>query len=159
MRARQYKVQQYNDARFSSITCCTKFTFRPGSSCRQMKPIQPTLNAKTTLHVLRASEDAPSCSHLLLRPYENLQIRTENFISIGYLVAEILNVKVREINNFTTTFLFFSSFLSYIKYSCQYMAANYTTQPDSHYIRCTAANVLKRTTLSTPESHWLMCVW
>ena len=23
MRARQYKVQQYNDARFSSITCCT----------------------------------------------------------------------------------------------------------------------------------------
>ena len=24
MRARQYKVQQYNDARFSSITCCTR---------------------------------------------------------------------------------------------------------------------------------------
>ena len=24
MRARQYKVQQYNDAQFSSITCCTR---------------------------------------------------------------------------------------------------------------------------------------
>ena len=31
------------------------------------------------------------------------------------------------------------------------------TQPDSHYIGHTAASVLKRTTLSTPEGHWLMC--
>ena len=32
-----------------------------------------------------------------------------------------------------------------------------TTQPDSHYIRYTAANdVLKRATLSTSEGHWLM---
>ena len=28
MRARQYKVQQYNDARFSSITCCTRVGLR-----------------------------------------------------------------------------------------------------------------------------------
>ena len=28
MRARQYKVQQYNDARFSSITCCTSINLK-----------------------------------------------------------------------------------------------------------------------------------
>ena len=28
MRARQYKVQQYNDARFSSITCCTSLKLK-----------------------------------------------------------------------------------------------------------------------------------
>ena len=33
------------------------------------------------------------------------------------------------------------------------------TQPDSHYIRYTAASVLKSTTLSTPEGHWLTCAW
>ena len=33
------------------------------------------------------------------------------------------------------------------------------TQPDSHYIRYPAANVLKRTTLSTSEGHWLMPAW
>ena len=33
------------------------------------------------------------------------------------------------------------------------------TQPDSHYIRYTAASVLRRTTLSTPEGHWLTCAW
>ena len=34
-----------------------------------------------------------------------------------------------------------------------------TTQPDSHYIRYTAASVLRSTTLSTPEEHWLTCAW
>ena len=33
------------------------------------------------------------------------------------------------------------------------------TQPDSHYIRYTAASVLRSTTLSTPEGHWLTCAW
>ena len=33
------------------------------------------------------------------------------------------------------------------------------TQPDSHYIRYMAASVLKSTTLSTPEGHWLTCAW
>ena len=30
------------------------------------------------------------------------------------------------------------------------------TQTDSHYIRYTAASVLKSTTVSTPEGYWLM---
>ena len=30
MRARQYKAQQYNDARFSSITCCTSYMSQTG---------------------------------------------------------------------------------------------------------------------------------
>ena len=34
-----------------------------------------------------------------------------------------------------------------------------TTQPNSHYIRYTAASVLRSTTLSTPEGHWLTCAW
>ena len=33
------------------------------------------------------------------------------------------------------------------------------TQPDSHYIRYTAVSVLRSTTLSTPEGHWLTCAW
>ena len=33
------------------------------------------------------------------------------------------------------------------------------TQPDSHYIRYTAASVLRRTTQSTPDGHWLTCAW
>ena len=36
---------------------------------------------------------------------------------------------------------------------------NCSTQPDSHYIRYTAASVLRSTTLSTPEGHWLTCAW
>ena len=32
--------------------------------------------------------------------------RTEYFVSIGHSVTEILNVKVREINNFGNNFLF-----------------------------------------------------
>ena len=43
---------------------------------------------------------------------------------------------------------------TYIKYM-----VNYTTQPDSHYVRYTAASVLKSTTLSTPEENWLTCAW
>ena len=35
----------------------------------------------------------------------------------------------------------------------------YSTQPDSHYFRYTAASVLRSTTLSTPEGHWLTCAW
>ena len=42
----------------------------------------------------------------------------ENFISIGYLVAEILNVKVQEINNFGNNFLFI--FFIFSKSSYQY---------------------------------------
>ena len=33
----------------------------------------------------------------------------------------------------------------------------WNTQPDSHYIRYTTPSVLKSTTLSTPEGHWLRC--
>ena len=33
------------------------------------------------------------------------------------------------------------------------------TQPDSHYIRYTAASVLKSTMLSAPEGRWLTCAW
>ena len=36
---------------------------------------------------------------------------------------------------------------------------NNCTQPDSHYIRYTAASALRSTTLSTPEGHWLTCAW
>ena len=42
MRARQYKVQQYNDARFSSITCCTRvlrFELDRGCAAQASKPI------------------------------------------------------------------------------------------------------------------------
>ena len=38
-----------------------------------------------------------------------------------------------------------------------YWTGHRSTQPDSHYIRYTAASVLRRTTLSTPEGHWLTC--
>ena len=33
------------------------------------------------------------------------------------------------------------------------------TQPDSHYIRYTAASVMKSTTPCTSKAHWLMCAW
>ena len=36
--------------------------------------------------------------------------RTETFISVGHSDAEVLNVKVREINNFGNNFLLFSLF-------------------------------------------------
>ena len=39
------------------------------------------------------------------RPW-SAESRNENFISIRHLVAEISNVKVREINNFGNNFLF-----------------------------------------------------
>ena len=42
---------------------------------------------------------------LCCRPW-SAESRTENFISIGHSVAEILNVKVWEINNFGNNFLF-----------------------------------------------------
>ena len=41
----------------------------------------------------------------------------------------------------------------------KYHVITNATQPDSHYIRYTAASVLRSTTLSTPEGHWLMCAW
>ena len=33
------------------------------------------------------------------------------------------------------------------------------TQPDSHYIRYTAANALRVLYHGTPEGRWLMCAW
>ena len=42
----------------------------------------------------------------------------KNFISIGHSVAEILNVKVRDTNNFGNNFLF--TFFIFSKSSCQY---------------------------------------
>ena len=51
------------------------------------------------------------------RPF-SVESRTENLISIGHSVAEILNVKVRKSSTLVTTFFLFSSFLS--KSSCQY---------------------------------------
>ena len=44
-------------------------------------------------------------NRICCRPW-SAESRTENFISIGHSVAEILNVKVREINNFGNNFLF-----------------------------------------------------
>ena len=49
--------------------------------------------------------------------------RTENFISIGHSVAEILNVEVREINNFGNNFLFY--FLHFCQNPVANMADNY----------------------------------
>ena len=43
------------------------------------------------------------------RPW-SAESRTENFISTGHLVAEILNVKVREINNFANNFPFYCQY-------------------------------------------------
>ena len=47
MRARQYKVQQYNDARFSSITCCTTSHALPDITGRTALAVRPdVVNAK-----------------------------------------------------------------------------------------------------------------
>ena len=51
-------------------------------------------------------------NEICCRPW-SAESRTENFISIGHSVAEILNVKVREINNFGNNFHFI--FLIFVK--------------------------------------------
>ena len=58
--------------------------------------------------------------YVFWRPW-SAESRTENFISIGHSVAEILNVKVWEINNFGNNFLF----LHFCQSPVANMAANY----------------------------------
>ena len=56
--------------------------------------------------------------------------------------------------------LCFAVYIAYVE-EINYVMLCYVidAQPASHYIRYTAASVLRSTTLSTPEGHWLMCAW
>ena len=85
---------------------------------------------------------------------------------LRYELKHTLAKRLAAVNcNFKNICKIVYSQLSWIEFECTggYMTpvanldGSETTQPDSHYIRYTAANdVLKRATLSTSEGHWLM---
>ena len=91
--------------------------------------------------------------------------RLRGFVLQSCYCTNIPNLSPISLLHLSSTYLwkkFFKLALRYDMHDMQMSSLTVNsmhTQPDSHYIRYTAASVLKSTTLRTPEGHWLTCAW